>query len=389
MDRNYGCVLLAGGSGKRMGCRNKATLEYEGRSFADRIAAELKSTGLPCYISSAAYEQSVPDGWKLVGDDVTDADGRFIGPIGGIYSCLKQAEGDGLDGLFFVPCDAPFFHKDVIKKLSSMISEDTEAAIWRTPDDRIQTTFGWYSVNMLPIFEEDILNGHYKILKSIEKCRAIIADTCKSQMDEKAFSNINTEGDYERIGERTTEKKHILICGQRGAGKTTLISRIMSETSLPVHGYRTVVDSIDNDGVKTICMYPVRSNKRTETKGTVIGHTRNKVIDVNYDTFDYLGVSLIEKRDENGILIMDEIGFMEIGSDRFCREVIKAFDNCLHIIAAIKAEDHGYKYLRMIKEHPYVRVLDLTEDNRQEIYASVREIVSGWEKSQQKGDGLS
>ena len=66
MDRKYGCVLLAGGSGSRMGGRNKAELEYDRVKFAERIEAELSKLGIPCYISAAAYEQDVPEGWALV-----------------------------------------------------------------------------------------------------------------------------------------------------------------------------------------------------------------------------------------------------------------------------------------------------------------------------------
>ena len=86
---------------------------------------------MPCYVSSAAYEQKVAEGWTLVRDEVKDADGGYIGPMGGIYSCLKQAERDGLDGLFFVPCDAPYFRHEVMEKLSGFIGEKTGSACCR------------------------------------------------------------------------------------------------------------------------------------------------------------------------------------------------------------------------------------------------------------------
>ena len=38
--------MLAGGSGKRMGGCNKANLEYDKRTFAERIAHELTETRL-------------------------------------------------------------------------------------------------------------------------------------------------------------------------------------------------------------------------------------------------------------------------------------------------------------------------------------------------------
>lgn len=192
----YGCALLAGGRGSRMGEVNKAKLNYKDQTFAGRISGEMNKTGMPCYLSSAVYDQELPEGWKQIKDDITDSDGSFIGPMGGIYSCLKQAEADGLDGLFFAPCDAPFYQSDIIEKLVPLIDENTEAAVWRTSDGRMQTAYGWYSVKMLPILEKDIRNGHYKLLKAIEKCRLVTDDACKYGLDEISFSNINTRDDY-------------------------------------------------------------------------------------------------------------------------------------------------------------------------------------------------
>lgn len=180
------------------------------------------------------------------------------------------------------------------------------------------------------------------------------------------------------------EPIHILICGPRGAGKTTLIARIITETALPVCGYKTAVDSISADGIKTICMFPVNSGKK---EGTVIGHSKNKVLDVNYDTFEDLGIRLVTERPDNAILIMDEIGYMETGSERFCREVIEAFDSNVYIIAAIKADDCGHEYLQMIKSHPSAAVFDLNESNRQHVYDAVKKIVNSWEKEAMEGAG--
>ena len=162
--RNYGCAMLAGGQGRRMGGANKAELEYGGQTFASTVARELESTGMPCYISTAAYKQAVPKGWKAVRDEVTDPDGSYIGPMGGIYSCLVQAGKDGLDGLFFVPCDAPLYNADIIRALNTVINEtenNADAVCFRTSDGRIQTTFGWYSVRMIPAMKMDMEQGSF------------------------------------------------------------------------------------------------------------------------------------------------------------------------------------------------------------------------------------
>lgn len=194
-----GCALLAGGKGRRMGGVNKAELILGNSTFADKIEKEMQSTGLPCYLSSAVYEQKKPLGWILVKDTVTDEEGRYIGPMGGIYTCLKKAEDDGLDGLYFAPCDAPWYDKTIIEVLARELKEryDVNCACWRTCDGRVQTVFGWYSVNMLPLFEKSIRAGRFRLRDCLKESRALVLDTASFGVPENAFLNINTKQDYE------------------------------------------------------------------------------------------------------------------------------------------------------------------------------------------------
>lgn len=194
-----GCAVLAGGAGKRMGNMNKAKLAYKDRSFVELISEELSKTGLPCYLSAANYELTVPDGWKLVRDTVTAENGEYIGPMGGICSCLIKAREDGLDGLFFVPCDAPLFKAEVISGLYEYIEPERDAVCWRTSDGRIQTTCGWYSVRCLDAFAEDICNGGYKLVRALKRVRFKEVPTDFCGIDERCFTNINCIDDYVRV----------------------------------------------------------------------------------------------------------------------------------------------------------------------------------------------
>ena len=196
IGNNYGCAVLAGGSGSRMGHINKADLEYKGRPFAETIAEEMSSMGLPCYLSIANYEQVVPAGWKVVRDAVTGQGGEYIGPIGGIYTCLIQAKEDGLDGLFFAPCDAPFYRAEASLKLGEHIATDTDVVLWKTADGRLQTTFGWYSVNCISVMRQDIEASKYKLLRSIDKLRCKVIDAADAGLDDSVFKNINHPEDY-------------------------------------------------------------------------------------------------------------------------------------------------------------------------------------------------
>lgn len=199
MEKKYGCVMLAGGGGSRMGGVNKAKLRYNGATFASRICGELEKTGMPCFISAARYDQAVPEGWSVISDDVTDADGEYIGPMGGICTCLRKACDEGLDGLFFAPCDVPYYDSSAVEKLLPYIEDGCDAVMWRTADGRQQTAFGWYSVSCLPMMEEDISNGKYKLLKLLDKLNVKIVDTAEAGADDKIFLNINDRESYRKI----------------------------------------------------------------------------------------------------------------------------------------------------------------------------------------------
>ena len=93
----YGCVLLKGGKSNRMGGSDKAKLLYRGKSFEERIKGELEQLGLP-----VLYQRQKSPDPRAIPDLIPEA-----GPLGGIYSCLKQT---GLDGLFLFPAICPYLH---------------------------------------------------------------------------------------------------------------------------------------------------------------------------------------------------------------------------------------------------------------------------------------
>lgn len=94
----YGCVLLKGGKSSRMGGSDKAKLLYRGKSFEERIKGELEQLGLPVFVSEA---KKSPDP-RAIPDLIPEA-----GPLGGIYSCLKQTV---LMDCFLFPAICPYLH---------------------------------------------------------------------------------------------------------------------------------------------------------------------------------------------------------------------------------------------------------------------------------------
>lgn len=201
----YGFAMLAGGAGRRIGKVNKATLKLGDITFAGKISKEIDSCSMPCYLSSAVYEQNVPDGWTEVPDAVTDEEGDYIGPMGGIYSCLLRAAEDGLEGLVFCPCDAPLYSAGAAEELLRLVGaandkgRDPDGIVLRTGDGRFQMTFGFYSISLIPTLEKLIRAGDYRLLSYVDTADIQVVDTNDTGIDDKVFLNINSMEDYRSL----------------------------------------------------------------------------------------------------------------------------------------------------------------------------------------------
>ena len=106
-------------------------------------------------------------------------------------------------------------------------------------------------------------------------------------------------------------EKHILICGERGVGKSTLIRRLLAESTLPVGGFVTRrLPQADGDGMFPIYLHAAAlpPEERPYDPEHLVG-TCDSRRSVRYpEAFDRLGPPLLTS---GGLLVMDELGFLE------------------------------------------------------------------------------
>ena len=106
-------IILAGGRSKRMGT-DKAFLTLNGKTLLERSIELIQPFCDTILISSnnTAHKKS---GYKIIPDEIPDC-----GPIGGIYSCLKQSE---TVWNFVISVDSVFVEPEFVKFLISEIEE--------------------------------------------------------------------------------------------------------------------------------------------------------------------------------------------------------------------------------------------------------------------------
>lgn len=172
------------------------------------------------------------------------------------------------------------------------------------------------------------------------------------------------------------EKKHILICGPRGVGKSTLIEKLVGECTVPVYGFFTRSTPRDQDGFHSIYIHPAAAVERIRCEGNHIGDCNSRQRTVNTEVFTNIGVPLLQA-DRGGILFMDELGFMEIGSLPFCEAVMQCLNGDIPVVAAVK-ERYDIEFLNQIRSHPNAVLYNITKENRDDLCRELSAIVRDW-----------
>ena len=163
---------------------------------------------------------------------------------------------------------------------------------------------------------------------------------------------------------------HALIVGPKGVGKTTLISRVLSELGRPLFGFETKKESAMEDPVsgEPIYIYDAGAEHR-QTSENLVGYCKSKHATPVTEAFDRYADRLMRPIPHGAIIKLDEIGFMETKSEAFCRMIMEMLDGSTPVIAAVKNKE--LPFLEAVRTHPNARCFQITEDNRDVLYEEV------------------
>lgn len=155
--------------------------------------------------------------------------------------------------------------------------------------------------------------------------------------------------------------KNFLITGLPGCGKTTLIKEIISELDVEKKGFFT--EEIREKGKRAGFMIVTLSGKKA-----VLAHKdftfpyRVSKYSVSVENLEDVGVKEIEQAISGKFLIViDEIGKMELFSERFKKAVIAAFESENRVLASILLRPHPF--CDKLKKRDDTEVFLLTREN--------------------------
>lgn len=171
------------------------------------------------------------------------------------------------------------------------------------------------------------------------------------------------------------EKKHIFITGERGVGKSTLVRRLIEHTDLPLYGFMTKMDPPDAEGYHEIYMYPAALPiaNRVRGKENLIGRCDRVHHHIHPEVFAALGVELIKAAKPDGILIMDELGFMEAGVPAFREAVFEALRGDIPVLAVVKAR-YDVSFLNTVRTAEKGTLYTVTAENREKLFEELKNI---------------
>jgi nucleoside-triphosphatase len=160
-----------------------------------------------------------------------------------------------------------------------------------------------------------------------------------------------------------------LITGNPGVGKTTLVRKIVARLhTVPMAGFYTT--EIRSGGYRS--GFELRGlNGDRRILAHVDIESRHRVGKYGVDT---AGFNLfLEKMDllnpDVALIVMDEIGKMELFSKRFRTLILEVLDTHKLLLATIVLRGKGL--IQEIKERPDVHLLEVTRNNRESLVASV------------------
>lgn len=161
----------------------------------------------------------------------------------------------------------------------------------------------------------------------------------------------------------------LLLTGRPGIGKTTIIKAVSAQLGNRAGGFYTE-EILGPGGRKGFRLFTL------DGQSAVIAHidfkSRSQVgrYHVKVDTIDQLGAGAIRSAVEhNPIVIIDEIGKMELFSSPFQSAVLKAVSSSKIVLAAAMSDDHPW--LLALKSLPQVTVWEVTKVNRTRLVEQV------------------
>jgi nucleoside-triphosphatase len=166
-------------------------------------------------------------------------------------------------------------------------------------------------------------------------------------------------------------RKNVFVTGRPGIGKTTLIRRVLDDLGVDAGGFYT--HEIREGGRRVgFAITDLDGASGILARVGLASPFRVGRYGVNRDDLERIGVSALERAiDVSTLIVMDEIGRMELCSDAFMDAVVRALDSPRPVLGTI--QDRRNPFLDSVRARGDVEVLRLTDRSRETMVGRVVE----------------
>lgn len=169
-------IILAGGKSSRMG-RDKGLAVFNGKPLVQFAIDACEQLTSELFISTGNSDYS-RFGFPLIPDNF-----REHGPIGGIEAGLTAAK---TSGILVCPCDMPGVRPEILKRILNQ-AEGKKAVVAASAQGKVFPVLGWYSKTALPVVQNQIEKGDFKLMELLSELRAETVLV----VDDGALLNVN------------------------------------------------------------------------------------------------------------------------------------------------------------------------------------------------------
>lgn len=183
-------ILLAGGKSKRFG-RDKGNIWLNNKRLYDYPLSILERTCDEILISTC-QENNYPLKHQSICDEI-----EGIGPMGGIYSCLRQST---TDLNLVLSYDMPLVNQELIAYLLHEWEEE-EVLLPALEDGRPQTLCGLYRKNVTSVLEVMITQKDYAVRNMLSNTQSRVLKISEKfeWWSPDLFLSINREEDLRKL----------------------------------------------------------------------------------------------------------------------------------------------------------------------------------------------